>query len=195
MCIIKNATSFVILDKCTYVDNVEEFISSNNFKKVDYYPKIMVQIKMENALKIFIDTIVFLDYNSKYLININPYTWRFHNFTENNKLNLPNCLVVSFITSLDIRYYFDFELWQWETSVKNKVPIKHSLDLINKIKDIKFPENKVLVSFEVWNFFPLFHLQTAKNSERNILKWFFYKPYPKYFTLSRHYNKTEFSLF
>lgn len=86
---------------------------------------------------------------------MNPQCPKLYSFLKLHKDNLPIRPVVSFVTSPSYKLSKKLiDIINSKTDFTPRFSIKNSLQLVDKIKDIKIPHNSILASFDVTNLFP-----------------------------------------
>ncbi|XP_072389651.1 uncharacterized protein [Diabrotica undecimpunctata] len=142
----------VILEQTQYIEKVESFLSDNSFVVLEKNPLNTFINKTKAMVKLFNDTIT--KYNNRKLIVSNPITPRLYGLPKIHKHNCPIRPVVSFCnTPVSILSEFIYNTIQSITNFKPKFSIKNSLDLIERLNNIRIEEGFYLVSFDVSNLF------------------------------------------
>ncbi|XP_072380863.1 uncharacterized protein [Diabrotica undecimpunctata] len=142
----------VILEQTQYIEKVESFLSDNSFVVLEKNPLNTFINKTKAMVKLFNDTIT--KFNNRKLIVSNPITPRLYGLPKIHKHNCPIRPVVSFCnTPVSILSEFIYNTIQSITNFKPKFSIKNSLDLIERLNNIRIEEGFYLVSFDVSNLF------------------------------------------
>ena len=143
--------TIIAIDKVDYISKTKDFIESHYFPlnkdPTDEYQK---EIK-----KVVQDSILFDEFESNKITLMNPQAPKLYSFIKLHKENNPIRPVVSFIAAPSTRLSRKLiDIISFHTKFEAKYSIKNSIDLVNKIQDLKLPTTAKLISFDVKNLFP-----------------------------------------
>lgn len=157
----------VIMNKEDYTRRVHDFLNENNFiekstKFVNEYNK-----NFKSTLAEFGPTVC---ESWRTLVPMNFNIPRLYGLPKIHKDNIPIRPVVSFCGSLAYKTsQFLCKFLTENLNFQSVYSVKNSLDLINKIKDVKLEHNTLLASFDVKNLFTTVPLPQTLQVFKNLL--------------------------
>ena len=145
--------SIVILCKGEYQQKINTFLEKEDPLLLKKDPTLKIQNKLKTTLK---DINGILSNQDKFkIINMNPTPPKLYGLIKIHKENAPIRPVVSYTNSPLSKLCFKLNQIYRDTSQFNaKHTIKNSVELSKTLKNVKVPNNGVLVSFDVTNMFP-----------------------------------------
>jgi hypothetical protein len=153
LCKADKSNTVTILDRQSYTEKTESLIKNKNFIELTTDPTN----KFNNDIKKLINKCknIFTDNDKWKLTQMNPASPILYGLPKLHKINYPMRPVVSYVTAP--AYKVCKKLNSIIPSLINFNPtyaIKNSLQLVEKIKNIKLPPNAKLISFDIVNLFP-----------------------------------------
>jgi hypothetical protein len=144
--------SIVIMDRIDYVDKCNNFISGNDFQLLHKDPTSSFQKKTHDVIHSCNG--LFSTKEKSWLLQKNPLPPRLYGLIKLHKDNFPIRPVISSTSSPTHKLAAKLNhLIKDYTKFTPKYGIKNSLDLIERLKDLKVPLNAKLISFDVNSLF------------------------------------------
>ncbi|XP_049813613.1 uncharacterized protein LOC126260332 [Schistocerca nitens] len=144
--------SIVLLNKCDYVDKVNDFLNTTGFQIL---PKDPTKLFKEDVKYAIISCkSIFSEFEVKLLTNMNPVPPRMYGLPKLHKQDVPIRPVVSSFTAPSYKLASKLDvLIKSKTKFKPKHGISNSVDLVITLKGISVSHSDKLVSFDVSSLF------------------------------------------
>lgn len=154
--------SIVVLDNSDYINKVNDVLNDNNFKLLKNDPTAMFSKNVNTLIQN--SNLLFKDDEKRYLRIMNPQSPRLYGLPKLHKPSIPIRPVVSFTNAPTYKLAQKANtIFKNVTNFKSKFCIKNSLNLVNKIINVKVPLNSKLVSFDVKSLFTSIPILDCKN--------------------------------
>jgi hypothetical protein len=158
----------VILRKDDYVEKVDDFIKTDEFKMLNKDPTKQFSVAIRKELNNC--SYIFNEKEKHNLINMNPHAPRFFGLPKLHKQGIPIRPVVSFVNAPCSKVAHKMNtIFRQKTNFSPKYGIKNALDLVEKISNIPAPTSYKLVSFDIKNLFTNIPVQESVNIANEIL--------------------------
>ena len=160
--------TIVILDKADYVSKVNDFLDSQNLSILNRDPTSNFNAIVKSFVKS--SKMTCSEKDLFHLINMNPQPPKLYGLPKIHKDSIPIRPVVAYRTAPAHKLAYKYNtIFRQHSNFKPSRSVINSLDLVNKIKNLKPPTNALLVSFDVSNLFTNVPVSKALQTASDLL--------------------------